>query len=42
MSLFLIDPPQCFPYYFKTIVDPRKKKFGVPDTEMFALQNGVE
>ena len=27
---------------FETIISPRKEKFGVRDSEMFALQNGIE
>ena len=28
--------------HFNAILGPRKKKFGVPDSEMSALQNSVE
>ncbi len=42
-SVILFDrPPECFQLYFKTIIGSRKNSFSVLDTEMFALQNGVE
>ena len=42
-NVILFDRPlECFTLDYDTEVRSNKNRFGVPDAEMFALQNGIE
>jgi hypothetical protein len=42
MCFFSSIPSSSFSNYFGSKVDPRKKKFGISDAEIFGLQNGIK